>query len=597
MALCLILTAATASAQSTLEQANRYYDNKEYDKALPIYKQYAVKLNASAQFRLGYCYDICKDYSQAVHWYRKAADQGYATAQNNLGLCYESGKGVTKDLTQAVHWYQKAAEQGNARAQTNLGYCYESGKGVTKDLTQAVFWYRKAADQGYDIAQTNLGYCYESGKGVTKDFTQAVHWYQKAAEQGYARAQFNLGYYYEYGTGVTKDYSQAVLWYRKATEQGYAGAQNNLGRCYEYGNGVTQDFTQAVFWYQKAAEQGEVYAQYNLARCYANGNGVTKNLAEAGKWYKLAADNGHKSAKEKYTELFAQGYLSDKTSLAQSTTNPPKQKTTETVTPANPAPSNIDTDIPITGASQPNTFAVIIGNENYSSVAKVPFAANDAKVFAEYCTKTLGLPAENVSIYTDVTFGKLLGAISRMKNIADAYDGDINLIFYYAGHGIPDDASKQAYILPVDADGSIKESCYPLAKLYSTLASLNARRVMVFIDACFSGSERGNGMLTSARGVVIKPRENAIEGNLVVFSAVSGEQTAFPYTSMNHGLFTYYLLDKIKETRGNTTLGELSQYVTGKVKQKSIVINNKLQTPTITPSESLLNTWKSIPLR
>ena len=351
-----------------------------------------------------------------------------------------------------------------------------------------------------------------------------------------------------------------------------------------------------MFWYRKAADQGDAYAQCNLGRCYESGQGVTKDLAEAGKWYKLAADNGHEDAKKKYTELYANGYLSEKTAVAQSSTTPQKEKKDETGTTTS-SNNGIDTDIPISGARQPNTFAVIIGNENYSNVAKVPFAVNDAKVFAEYCTKTLGLPAENVSIYTDVTFGKLLGAITRMKNIADAYDGDINLIFYYAGHGIPDDASKQAYILPVDADGTIKESCYPLALLYSTLASMNARRVMVFIDACFSGSERGDGMLSSARGVVIKPREDAIEGNVVVFSAVSGNQTAFPYTPMNHGLFTYFLLNKIKETRGNITLGELSDYVTGTVKQKSIVINNKLQTPTITPSESLLNTWRSIPLR
>ena len=116
-----------------------------------------------------------------------------------------------------------------------------------------------------------------------------------------------------------------------------------------------------------------------------------------------------------------------------------------------------------------------------------------------------------------------------MKNIANAYDGNLNIIFYYAGHGIPDESSKEAFILPVDADGTIKETCYPLRTLYSALSEINAKRVMVFIDACFSGSERGDGMLSAARGVAIKPRESVIDGNMVVFTAVSGDQTAFPY--------------------------------------------------------------------
>lgn len=264
-------------------------------------------------------------------------------------------------------------------------------------------------------------------------------------------------------------------------------------------------------------------------------------------------------------------------------------------TPA--ADRSIDTDIPITGGKQDNTFAVIIGNENYQSVAKVPYAANDAKIFAEYCKRTLGLPEENVTVYTDATYGKMLGALQRISNIADAYNGNISIIFYYAGHGIPDDASREAFILPIDADGTIKESCLSLSRLYSSLARLNARRVTAFLDACFSGAERGNGMLASARGVAIKPKQNAIDGNVVVFTAVTGDQTAFPYKPSEHGLFTYYLLKKLKESRGNVSLGELSDYITTNVKQRSIVVNNKLQTPVVIPSDRLSTTWRTLPLR
>ena len=604
LAICIIVSAFSLSAQDTYEQAKKYYVNKEYDKAVPMFQRLAQGGDMKVQFVLGYCYDegqgVAQDYTQAVYWYRKSAEQGYARAQYNLGYCYKKGQGVAQDYTQAVYWYRKAAEQGHAWAQFNLGLCYKKGQGVPQDYTQAAYWYRKAAEQGDADAQCNLGLCYDNGQGVAQDYTQAVYWYRKAAEQGHASAQYNLGLCYDNGQGVAQDYTQAVYWYRKSAEQGYAVAQNNLGYCYDNGQGVAQDYTQAVYWYRKSAEQGYAVAQNNLGYCYKYGQGVSKDMVEAGRWYKLAADQGDADAKKQYMELYAQGYLSEKKDLASNSANTPTPKQEQTVAQKNETPAadrSIDTDIPVMGVKLDNTFAVIIGNENYQSVAKVPYAANDAKIFAEYCKRTLGLPEENVSVYTDATYGKMLGALQRISNIADAYNGNISIIFYYAGHGIPDDASREAFILPIDADGTIKESCLSLSRLYSSLARLNARRVTAFLDACFSGAERGNGMLASARGVAIKPKQNAIDGNVVVFTAVTGDQTAFPYKPSEHGLFTYYLLKKLKESRGNVSLGELSDYITTNVKQRSIVVNNKLQTPVVIPSDRLSTTWRTLPLR
>lgn len=51
----------------------------------------------------------------------------------------------------------------------------------------------------------------------------------------------------------------------------------------------------------------------------------------------------------------------------------------------------LDINIPETNEENKKTFAVIIGNENYERVTKVKYALNDAKVFASYCKKTLGL--------------------------------------------------------------------------------------------------------------------------------------------------------------------------------------------------------------
>ena len=258
---------------------------------------------------------------------------------------------------------------------------------------------------------------------------------------------------------------------------------------------------------------------------------------------------------------------------------------------------SIDQNIPTGIVRNNNTFAVIIGNEKYAHVAQVPYASNDAKVFAEYCKKTLGMPAKNVRIYNNATFGSLLAAMNNIRELAEAYSGELNIIFYYAGHGMPDEKSKDAYILPVDATGLQIEACYPVSRLYKELGEIGARNVVVFMDACFSGAQRGEGMLASARGVALKVKTEKPRGNTIVFSAATGDETAYPYQEKGHGIFTYFLLKKLRETKGDCTLGELGEYIQTNVRQQSVVINGKSQTPTVVPSAEMVDSWRDIKLK
>lgn len=259
--------------------------------------------------------------------------------------------------------------------------------------------------------------------------------------------------------------------------------------------------------------------------------------------------------------------------------------------------SDVDENIPENPTTNNKTFAVVIANQNYINVAGVPLALNDGLAFSKYCEKTLGMPAENVRYYADASYGTMLRAIRDIKNIASAFNGDINIVFYYAGHGIPNEATKDAYLLPTDADGTQTEGCYSLNKLYTELGSTKAKEIVVFLDACFSGSKREEGMLASARGVALKAKQEDPRGNMVVFSAASGDETAFPYSAKGHGLFTYYLLKKLQESKGDVNLGELSDYISENVKQQSVVINRKVQTPTATPSTWIATGWKEMTLK
>ena len=209
----------------------------------------------------------------------------------------------------------------------------------------------------------------------------------------------------------------------------------------------------------------------------------------------------------------------------------------------------------------------------------------------------MGIPDKNVRGYEDATYGTLVSAVKDIQKIAEAYKGEINVIFYYAGHGIPDNASKDAYLLPVDADGRQMDICYSLSKLYQTLGALNTKSVTVFLDACFSGAVRGDGMLTAARGVAIKTNPAAPKGNMVVFSAATDEQTAFPYAEKGHGMFTYFLLKKLRETKGDVSLGELSNYIKDEVTKQAIVVNGREQTPVVRYSQTVGNSWENYKLK
>ena len=95
-------------------------------------------------------------------------------------------------------------------------------------------------------------------------------------------------------------------------------------------------------------------------------------------------------------------------------------------------------------------------------------------------------------------------------------------LIFYAGHGLPDEQTKEPYLIPVDINGSDLKYAVRLADVYKKLTENSANKVTVYIDACFSGGAR-NESLVALRGVRVKPRENIIGNNLVVFTSSSGE--------------------------------------------------------------------------
>ena len=563
--------------------------------------------NADEDYETAGSYYEQGDYKNAFRYFLSAAKLGNANAQNDVGNMYKDGEGVTKNYTNAYQWYFKAANQGHYYAQNNLGDLYYFGNGVKQDYMKAFEWYSKAAEKGYNVAQYSLGILYENGFGVRQDYMKAFEWYMKAAENNCDIVQGRIGYLYDNGYGVKQDYMKAFEWYSKAAELGDAGAMHNLGYLYYKGLGVNRDYNKSEQYFKDALENiDDRSGAYGfLAAIYALRD---KDFKKATEYVNLSLSSTKEDNKERLAKLYGrcgyvyylQGDMANAEKMWEKCIElNPNYPTTDAEFPkvmANYNINEIDTKIIQNPSNNTNTFAIVIGNEKYKNEVDVPFANNDSKIFSQYVEKTLGVPHNQIRLIENAGYNDIRIAVSWLVQAMQVCRGKGKAIIYYAGHGIPDESDLSAYLLPVDGIGNDPGSAYSLKDLYDKLGGVEAQSVTIFLDACFSGSKREDGMLASARGVALKTKQSAPKGNMVVFSAAQGDETAYPYKDKQHGMFTYFLLKKLQETKGNVALGELSDYLVKEVGRESFVRNGKMQTPTTTPSTKATN-WRNWKLK
>lgn len=293
-------------------------------------------------------------------------------------------------------------------------------------------------------------------------------------------------------------------------------------------------------------------------------------------------------------DLDLSAYVDDPSKLSASTPVTVEEEKQPAVTPGT---SDIDYNVPTTNANRSNTFCVIIANENYKlkDTPSVKYAMQDGKTFQNYCYRTLGLPRENVKCAFNASYLQMKDKIGWMQQIGEVYGNEANFIFYYAGHGIPDE---KGYCKLIPADVSINDvnNGFSLKDLYDMLGKITTNSALVLIDACFSGNDREDvaALDENHRGIARELKKDVVSGNVVAFTAASGSETALAFDEKAHGLFSYYLMKKLQETKGNVTFGELYNYVKKEVMRKSIVAQGKKQTPSVVYSPSLSNKWETL---
>ncbi len=241
-------------------------------------------------------------------------------------------------------------------------------------------------------------------------------------------------------------------------------------------------------------------------------------------------------------------------------------------------------------AERPDDYALIVGIEDYQSVPKADYGVRDARAVRRYL-EALGVPARNI-----VSLEGPAATASKLKSYVEEWlplnvKDDSTLFVYYSGHGAPDPATGEAYLVPWDADPQfLKSTAYPVKSFYASLAKTKARRVLVALDACFSGAGGRSVLPRGARPLVTHGgAAGPDDQRLTVLAAASSDEITGTVDGPQHGLFTYYLLKGLsgeaKNADGAVTPRSLYAYLKPLVSDEARR-RNRSQTPALIGAEN-----------
>ncbi|MFA5140248.1 MAG: caspase family protein [Elusimicrobiota bacterium] len=207
-------------------------------------------------------------------------------------------------------------------------------------------------------------------------------------------------------------------------------------------------------------------------------------------------------------------------------------------------------DIPdFKAAPRPDDHAVVIGVENYQTLPRAEYAGSDAVLVKGYL-KALGFQERNIELLANERATK-----SGIEKTLEAWlpnrvKKTSRVFVYYSGHGAPDPASGEAFLVPYDGDPNyLANTGYPLKRLYDALGRMPAAEVIVILDSCFSGAGGRSVLAKGARPLVMPADAGALPNNLAVLSASQGSQISTSSQERGGGVFTYYLLKALKDGR------------------------------------------------
>lgn len=249
---------------------------------------------------------------------------------------------------------------------------------------------------------------------------------------------------------------------------------------------------------------------------------------------------------------------------------------------AAPAAPSYRSDVEVPAFRLPeddSKFAIVVGVESYQALPKADHAGRDARAVKSHLLG-LGYPERNIILLVDQQAGK-----SGLEKYLESWlqrntDADSKVFFYFSGHGAPNPEDGQAYLMPWDGDPKFLEATgYPVKRLYAKLNALKAKKVVVAMDSCFSGTGGRSVLAKGARPLVGKvDLGEGIAGRVTALSASAGDEISGIDEASGHGLFTYQLLKALGARAGRATLKDLFDALSPKVRDAARR-DNRDQTP------------------
>ncbi len=227
-------------------------------------------------------------------------------------------------------------------------------------------------------------------------------------------------------------------------------------------------------------------------------------------------------------------------------------------------------------ASTGKYYAVIIGINKYKGVwPELKNAVNDAKCIEALLNSNYRFD-EIISLYdADATRPNI---ISTLEDLNTKVKPEDNVFIYYSGHGEYKQGMNKGYWVPVNATTKSTVDFISNSDIQTFMNGINSKHTLLVSDACFSGDIfRGS------------TDELPFENSERYYKEVYKRKSRYALTSggiepvadggrEGHSVFTYYLLNALKEQK--------NKYVTGGEIFKAIeipVTNNSEQRPVYSP--------------
>jgi peptidoglycan/xylan/chitin deacetylase (PgdA/CDA1 family)/uncharacterized caspase-like protein len=232
-----------------------------------------------------------------------------------------------------------------------------------------------------------------------------------------------------------------------------------------------------------------------------------------------------------------------------------------------------------------DSWAVIIGVNDYQNWPKLRYAVNDANGIEEVLVNRFGFQHDHIRklLNGDATRQRIMQVLGDDLSDSRKVQREDRVFFFFAGHGATrtlDDGRQIGFIVPVDADQS---NYYSTAISMTTLREaadlIPAKHVYFVMDSCYSGLA-----MTRAAGGFSKDRSYIEEVTRrtarQILTAGGAEQQVADDGPNGHSVFTWALLQGLEgqadlDGNGVITASELGAYVS------PIVSNFARQTPAV----------------